>query len=182
MQRSTKYSTRSTIDWSLHLWDSIIDWFGGNIYRKCMIFCNKYNVDAFHRGVNLGEFSKDYRWLMNNIMLFTFGFPAHVRNKFLDNRYTRWDHFVPTAEEDKKDIVDWAMDIVGEIFYCSDRWSLDKLIKISWMYSELRSVALSLGGASISGCEDDEDLCFFEAKKEEPSVANNTDETLPLWN
>ena len=177
-----KHCTHSIIDWFLHLWDSIIDWFGGNSYRKCMIFCNKYNVDAFHRGVNLGEFNKDYRWLVNNIMLFEFGFPAHIRSKFIDNRYTRWDHFVPTAEEDKKDIVDWAMDIVGEIFYCSDRWSLDKLIKISWMYSELRSVALSLGGVSISGYEDDEDLCFFEAKKEEPSVANNTDETLPLWN
>ena len=176
-----KHFTHPIIDWLLHLWDSIVDWFGGNIYQKCIIFCNKYNVDAFCKGVNLGEFSKDYRWLVNNIMLFEFGFPAHVRSKFINNQYTRWDHFVPTAEEDRKDIVDWAMDIVGEIFYCSDRWSLDKLIKISWMYSVMRSAALPFSGMSLSDNGNDEDLCFFEAKKEGSTAIDNIDNTLPLW-
>lgn len=166
----------SIVEWFLRLWDSIVDWFGGNTYRKCMIFCNKYNTDAFYNGVNLGEFVKDYHWIMNNVMLHEFGIPFYLRGTFIDNSYTRWSHFIVTDEEAKKDVVDWAIDIVSEIFYCSSRWSLDKLIEISWMYSELRSKSLPLCGFRDMDDfwrEDNEDFYFLEIKKAEPN--NNTD-------
>lgn len=126
---------RSIFNWLRPIFRFIRDLFTGDICNRCMIFCRKYNNTAFSKCVILEDFIKDFKWLMRKVMWHEFHIPFWLAKKLLNNTYSNWMHFWPTAEEEEMDIVDWAIRVREEVFYFSDRWSWDRLTRVLWSYA-----------------------------------------------
>ena len=47
-----------------------------------------------------------------------------------------WNHLWMTDDEKKKPVNEWLNDFMADVFYCSDRWSLDRLMRCHWMYRQ----------------------------------------------
>lgn len=45
-----------------------------------------------------------------------------------------WKRLHLTDEERRRTRGEWLEDFRSEVFYCSDRWSLDRLARCHWMY------------------------------------------------
>lgn len=47
-----------------------------------------------------------------------------------------WHHLWMTDDEKKKPANEWLDDFIADVFYCSDRWSLDRLMRCHWTYRQ----------------------------------------------
>ena len=47
-----------------------------------------------------------------------------------------WEHLHQTDEEKSKDAAWWFNRFCGEVFYCSDRWSMDRLMRCHWLHRQ----------------------------------------------
>lgn len=52
-----------------------------------------------------------------------------------------WNRLHTTEEEDKMTSVEWLDKLCCEVFYCSDRWSLDRLARCHWLYRQYMDAA-----------------------------------------
>lgn len=59
-----------------------------------------------------------------------------------------WNHLHPTKDEQRWTPEEWLGELRADVFYCSDRWSLDRLTRCHWLY---RMYARSLSNASDLG-------------------------------
>lgn len=48
-----------------------------------------------------------------------------------------WEHIHKTEEEQTYSREKWIDLFAGDVFYCSDRWSLDRLTRCHWMYRQI---------------------------------------------
>lgn len=48
--------------------------------------------------------------------------------------YGNWDRLHMTEEEEKMTPDDWLDKLYWEVFYCSDRYTLDRLTRCHWLY------------------------------------------------
>lgn len=48
--------------------------------------------------------------------------------------YGNWKRLHLTDEEMAKTSNDWLNELRGDVFYCSDRWCLDRLTRCHWLY------------------------------------------------
>lgn len=49
-----------------------------------------------------------------------------------------WDRLHTTEEEQKMTPEEWLERLHCQVFYCSDRWSLDKLMRCHWLYRQYK--------------------------------------------
>lgn len=47
-----------------------------------------------------------------------------------------WEHLHQTDEEQGMSADDWLEAFRWEVFYCSDRWSLDRLMRCHWLWRQ----------------------------------------------
>ena len=47
-----------------------------------------------------------------------------------------WEHFHLTDEEKAMTADEWLNKFKNELFYCSDRWSFDRLTRVHWVYRQ----------------------------------------------
>lgn len=47
-----------------------------------------------------------------------------------------WEHLHQTQDEQVKTSEDWFADLIGDVFYCSDRWSIDRLMRCHWYFRQ----------------------------------------------
>ena len=45
-----------------------------------------------------------------------------------------WKRLWPTDEEKERTAGEWLREFAGDVFYCSDRWSLDRLARCHWAW------------------------------------------------
>lgn len=70
-------------------------------------------------------------------VLADFGFPRKARTFLWDNLVVgNWKHLHMTETEKTYGADDWLDLLVGEVFYCSDRWTMDRLVRCHWMYRQ----------------------------------------------
>ena len=50
--------------------------------------------------------------------------------------YGNWEHFHLTDEEKNLSADEWLEKFRNEVFYCSDRWSFDRLTRVHWIYRQ----------------------------------------------
>lgn len=48
-----------------------------------------------------------------------------------------WEHIHLTEDEEKYTHSEWLAKFSSDIFYCSDRWSLDRLMRCHWLYRQI---------------------------------------------
>jgi hypothetical protein len=71
------------------------------------------------------------------LQLKEWGFNDIASNELFEwgNRGHNWDRLHSTEEEDKLSISECLLQFSGEIYYCSDRMSLDRLFRCHWLYN-----------------------------------------------
>lgn len=62
-----------------------------------------------------------------------------------------WEHFHLTEEETQRTSSEWLEEFELDVFYCSDRWSLDRLTRCHWMWREYDRACKKkgVGGSSL---------------------------------
>lgn len=67
---------------------------------------------------------------------FTLGFNQKAANILWEDIGTinNWEHFHPTDNEDRMSSSECREHFLGDVHYCSDRWSFDRLLRVQWMY------------------------------------------------
>ena len=73
---------------------------------------------------------------MNTVVLKEkFYFNKKAAEEFIEDAcYGNWDRLHLTGAEKHLDAEAWARMLLGEVWYCSDRWSWDRLIRTQWLY------------------------------------------------
>lgn len=76
-----------------------------------------------------------YPKMFEAICLYNFKLPKQIiKSMFEDLCYGNWKRLWETDEEHKKTVTDLCNDLRWEVFYCSDRMSWDRLIRIHWIW------------------------------------------------
>ena len=50
--------------------------------------------------------------------------------------YGNWDHLQETDEERNKSTDELLYDFYSDVMYCSDRWTLDRLMRCHWQFRQ----------------------------------------------
>ena len=45
-----------------------------------------------------------------------------------------WKHLHQTEDEGKRTPSDWKDEFAWEVFYCCDRWSFERLLRVQWLF------------------------------------------------
>ena len=59
--------------------------------------------------------------------------------------YGNWERLHTTEEEQKLTPQEWLRKLHYEVFYCSDRWSLDRLTRCHWLYRQYKWALFRMG-------------------------------------
>ena len=74
-----------------------------------------------------------------NIVLRDLGFTRKQRSfMWGELMYGNWDRLHLTDEEKAKPSSEFLDDFYYDVLYCSDRWSLDRLMRCHWLYRAYR--------------------------------------------
>ena len=99
----------------------------------------------YYNLVNKFEFLKDWQEIVREypkmfdaICIYNFKLPNRIRNDLFDNLCKgNWEHLWETEEEKKMTIAELCYELRGEVFYCSDRMSWDRLCRIHWIWQRI---------------------------------------------
>lgn len=98
-----------------------------------------YNlVNEFEQLKDWQEILDKYPKMFNAICIYNFKLPNRIRNDLFDNLCKgNWEHLWETEEEKKMTIAELCYELRGEVFYCSDRMSWDRLCRIHWIWQRI---------------------------------------------
>lgn len=98
-----------------------------------------YNlVNEFEQLKDWQEILGKYPKMFNAICIYNFKLPNRIRNDLFDNLCKgNWEHLWETEEEKKMTIAELCYELRGEVFYCSDRMSWDRLCRIHWIWQRI---------------------------------------------
>ena len=81
----------------------------------------------------------DYPKMMRRVLKVWFHMPKKAAKTFIDGACRgNWERLHLTAMEKAASAESYADEILGEVWYCSDRWSWDRVMRIQWLYQRLR--------------------------------------------
>ena len=98
-----------------------------------------YNlINEFEQLKDWQEILDKYPKMFNAICIYNFKLPNRIRNDLFDNLCKgNWEHLWETEEEKKMTIAELCYELRGEVFYCSDRMSWDRLCRIHWIWQRI---------------------------------------------
>lgn len=98
-----------------------------------------YNlVNEFEQLKDWQEILDKYPKMFDAICIYNFKLPNRIRNDLFDNLCKgNWEHLWETEEEKKMTIAELCYELRGEVFYCSDRMSWDRLCSIHWIWQRI---------------------------------------------
>ena len=105
-----------------------------DVCKKCMEFCKRNEDNNTANEVLIS----DYRKLMTSVLKNEFHISKKASKSVIDSLgYGNWKHLWMTDEEKSKSIEEIKDTLIGEIFYCSDRWSWDRVLRVNWVFLRL---------------------------------------------
>lgn len=91
-----------------------------------------------HEDANPLAVRDDYPSMMRVVLRHKFGMTKGAANEFIESACEgNWAKIYETDVERSTDAEDYAEMICGDVFYCSDRWSWDRVLRIQWLYRRL---------------------------------------------
>lgn len=98
-----------------------------------------YNlVNEFEQLKDWQDILDKYPKMFDAICIYNFKLPNRIRNDLFDNLCKgNWEHLWETEEEKKMTIAELCYELRGEVFYCSDRMSWDRLCRIHWIWQRI---------------------------------------------
>ena len=87
--------------------------------------------------------------MMKKVLRHTFCLSKRAAKSFVNDACAgNWQRMHETHIEANVDADVYAKELLGDVFYCSDRWSWDRVIRVQWLYQRiverLRSKELGL--------------------------------------
>lgn len=80
-----------------------------------------------------------YPKMMRKVLKAEFGMPKKAAEHFIEYAcYGNWTRLHLTDAERQLKAKDYAELLIGDVWYCSDRWSWDRVLRIQWLYMRLR--------------------------------------------
>ena len=106
-----------------------------NVCQLCMDFCNKYENYS-----DMQLFIDEYKILMKKILKYNFKIPARCADEIICSLgQGNWEHLWETEEEQTiMTPIKIKEYVLEEIFYCSDRWSWDRILRVNWAMIRLQ--------------------------------------------
>lgn len=81
---------------------------------------------------------EDYPKMMRRVLMEKFGMSRRAANSFIRGACEgNWERMHETSVERKVDAKEYSKMLLGDVFYCSDRWGWDRVIRIQWLYKRL---------------------------------------------
>jgi hypothetical protein len=79
-----------------------------------------------------------YPRMMRKVLKHRFGMGKYAANMFIENACLgNWDRMHETSMENHVTAEMCADELRNDVWYCSDRWSWDRVIRIQWLYRRL---------------------------------------------
>lgn len=101
----------------------------------CEVCCG-WVVD--HRGKSPFAVMDGYPEMMRYVLKHWFGMPGKVSVSFIEDAC--WGNWLKLHETDMERCAtaeDYAKALLDDVFYCSDRWSWDRVMRVQWLYRRL---------------------------------------------
>ncbi len=87
-----------------------------------------------------------YPKMMRKVLKHKFGIGKKQARRFIEDACLgNWLKLHETDIERRASAVDYANAILGEVFYSSDRWSWDRVLRTQWLYQRLAERCWRLG-------------------------------------
>ena len=102
----------------------------------------------YYKLVNEFEFLEDWQEIVRKypkmfdaICIYNFKLPNRIRNDLCDNLCKgKWGYLWEAEEEERMTIAELCHELRGEVFYCSDRMSWDRLCSIHWIWQRIARI------------------------------------------
>jgi hypothetical protein len=112
--------------------DSILHHKSLGIFKDCMKFCEAYKEN--HSDVE--NVTDDWYSIFVKVCKYLGINKSGSDVLWNDMCCGNWKHLWATEDERDKSADDWFVDFSADVFYCSDRWSIDRLMRCHWMYRQ----------------------------------------------
>lgn len=97
-------------------------------------------INEFAKKDNVHAAIDSYPKVFDAICCYWFRLPKRVRKSLMEGLgYGNWTHLWETDEEKMQTICELCKELQGEVFYCSDRMSWDRLLRIHWIWQRIQS-------------------------------------------
>lgn len=84
------------------------------------------------------DIADTYPRMMRKVLKHRFGFGKSSAKEFIRSAcYGNWTRLHETDMEKVASASDYANYLLDEVFYCSDRWSWDRVFRVQWIYRRL---------------------------------------------
>lgn len=114
-----------------------------SLCRKCYDFSRLMRGDSCTNPEQIQHYTKEWKKLFFLIIKdLKMGKKA---GKVLWNWFgvtNNWEKLWCNDEEEKRRADEWKDFFVWEVFYCSDRWSLDRLLRVQWLFRQWEEKAI----------------------------------------
>lgn len=110
----------------------------------CDLCCTWYED---HKFLSPKDIVQDYPSLMEYILIKKFNFSKEAASKFINDACMgNWDRLHETTIEKTISAETYADQLIGDIHYCSDRWTWDRVIRVQWLYKRLKNRVYAMYG------------------------------------
>ena len=76
-----------------------------------------------------------YPRMMRKVLKHRFGIKGKAADRFIREACEgNWSKLYETEMESSAEAEDFAYKLRWDVFYCSDRWSRDRVLRIQWLY------------------------------------------------
>lgn len=113
------------------------------IHESCELSCKTVNK---WKGKKFDPIMiQDYRMCIDKAMRAFLGIQNQdVIDDFIDHCGSAIRGRMWLSEKEKNKTIDeWADDLWDEVFYCSDRWSWDRLVRTNWIFQRVITLHVS---------------------------------------
>lgn len=98
----------------------------------CCVWVNDKNGKSPH------TVKDEYPVMMREVLVNLFGMKRKGAKFFIENAcYGNWERLHETAIEKCADAEDYAELLLSEVWYCSDLWTWDRVMRVQWLYQRL---------------------------------------------
>ena len=92
-----------------------------------------------NRGKSPESVVRSYPKMMRKVLVKNFGLSKKVADDFIDCMCRcNWNRLHETNIEKRASAATFANELLDDVFYCSDRWSWDRVLRIQWLYQRMR--------------------------------------------
>lgn len=79
-----------------------------------------------------------YPKMMRKVLGKEFGLSKRAAGDFVSDACDgNWERLHETSVEKVVDATMYARELVSDVWYCSDRWSWDRVLRVQWLYKRL---------------------------------------------